>query len=589
MSSNTRDSASSKASTGQETAFSVIDKPTFFGSLILLLSVTIPLIIWPDQGAQWVAAAKDFVTSKLGVLYLLLGVGAGGFMVYIMFSDIGQIKLGEPEEKPEFSPVSWAAMLFCAGIGASILYWSMIEWVYYYQAPPFHIEGETPEAAKWAAAYGIFHWGPLAWAIYLIPAVPIAYFYYVRNHSVLKISEALMPVIGEKMAHGWLGKIIDISFIFGMLGGGATTLGLAAPMINEGVHELFGVPKSLTTQVVVLITCTAIFGYSAYVGLKKGIKLLSDINFWLAVGLLLFIFVVGPTLFMANTGLDALGRVLSNIIKMATWLEPFAEFNGFQNTHFPQDWTIFYWAWWLVFAPSVGLFIARISRGRTIRTMVAGSMFFGTMGCFLFFMVMGNYGLYLQLSGELDVVSILNQESPTAAIFAMLHTLPLDYIVIFVFTLLALIFTATTFDSISYILAAVVQKEVDEEPLRWNRLFWAFALSFMPIVLMFVGGLETLQTASIIGGVPLLAVALMLCIAIVRAANYDMRYQPDYSVKEINIGEFPDDDPWSEEGTWDIDEEGEEREGETPIAAKPKQRSPKDHVEGDPHSRPSRL
>ncbi len=589
MSSNTRDAASSKAIIKQEGAFSVIDKPTFFGSLILLLSVTIPLIIWPDQGAQWVAVAKDFVTSKLGVLYLLLGVGAGGFMVYIMFSDIGQIKLGDPEEKPEFSPVSWAAMLFCAGIGASILYWSMIEWVYYYQAPPFHIEGETPEAAKWAAAYGIFHWGPLAWAIYLIPAVPIAYFYYVRNHSVLKISEALMPVIGEKMAHGWLGKIIDISFIFGMLGGGATTLGLAAPMINEGVHELFGVPKSLTTQVLVLVTCTAIFGYSAYVGLKKGIKLLSDINFWLAIGLLLFIFVVGPTLFMANTGLDALGRVLSNIIKMATWLEPFAEFNGFQNTHFPQDWTIFYWAWWLVFAPSVGLFIARISRGRTIRTMVAGSIFFGTMGCFLFFMVMGNYGLYLQLSGELDVVSILNQESPTAAIFAMLHTLPLDYIVIFVFTLLALIFTATTFDSISYILAAVVQKEVDEEPLRWNRLFWAFALSFMPIVLMFVGGLETLQTASIIGGVPLLAVALMLCIAIVRAANYDMRYQPDYSVKEINIGEFPDDDPWSEEGTWDIDEEGEESDGQTPIAAKPKQRPPKGHVEGDPHSRPSRL
>ena len=186
-------------------------------------------------------------------------------------------------------------------------------------------------------------------------------------------------------------------------------------------------------------------------------------------------------------------------------------------------------------------------------------------------------------------MSILNQESPTAAIFAMLHTLPLDYMVIFVFTLLALIFTATTFDSISYILAAVVQKEVDEEPLRWNRLFWAFALSFMPIVLMFVGGLETLQTASIIGGVPLLAVALMLCIAIVRAANYDMRYQPDYSVKEINIGEFPDDNPWSEEGTWDIDEEGEESDGETPIAAKPKQRPPKGHVEGDPHSRPSRL
>ena len=204
---------------------------------------------------------------------------------------------------------------------------------------------------------------------------------------------------------------------------------------------------------------------------------------------------------------------------------------------------------------------------------------------------MGNYGLYLQLSGELDVVTILNQQSPTAAIFAMLHTLPLDYLVIFVFTLLALIFTATTFDSISYILAAVVQKEVDEEPLRWNRLFWAFALSFMPIVLMFVGGLETLQTASIIGGVPLLAVALLLCISIVRAANYDMRYQLDYSIKEINIGEFPDDDPWSEEGSWDIEESevGNKSEEDVPIAAKPRPRKPKKHIEGDPHSKPSRL
>ncbi|TVU71857.1 MULTISPECIES: BCCT family transporter [Cobetia] len=568
---------------GVRNSFDMIDKPTFFGSIFLLLAVTVPLLIFPEQGALWVAAAKDFVTTKLGVLYLLLGVGAGGFMIYIIFSDIGQIKLGEPEEKPEFSIISWAAMLFCAGIGASILYWSMIEWVYYYQAPPFHIEGGTPEAAKWAAAYGIFHWGPLAWAIYLIPAVPIAYFYYVRHHSVLKISEALMPVLGEKLARGWLGKLVDVTFIFGMLGGGATTLGLAAPMINEGVHELFGVPKTLTTQIIVLLVCTSLFGYSAFVGLKKGIKLLSDINFWLAISLLLFIFIAGPTLFMANTGLDALGRVLSNIIHMATWLEPFAEFQGFEDTHFPQNWTIFYWAWWLVFAPSVGLFIARISRGRTIRVMVAGSMFFGTLGCFLFFMVLGNYGLYLQLSGTLDVVSILNEQSPTAAIFAMLHTLPLDYLVIFAFTLLALIFTATTFDSISYILAAVVQKEVDEEPMRWNRLFWAFALSFMPIVLMFVGGLDTLQTASIIGGVPLLLVAVLLCISIVRAAHYDLRYQPDYSVKEINIEEFPADDPWSEDGSWELPE------SDIPAAGKPTADGPKDHIEGDPHSRPSRL
>ncbi|WP_299586954.1 BCCT family transporter [uncultured Microbulbifer sp.] len=545
----------------------------------MLLLVTVPLVIFPDVGAAWVLTAKKFVTDQLGVFYLLLGVGAILFMVYIVFSDIGQIKLGTAEEDPEFSTVSWASMLFCSGIGASILYWSMVEWVYYYQTPPFQVEGGTPEAARWAVAYGIFHWGPLAWSIYLIPALPIAYFYYVRNHSVLKISEALMPVLGEERAKGGIGKFVDVLFIFGMLGGGATTLGIAAPLITEGAHELFGVPRDLTTQVLVLMLCTLIFGYSAFVGLKNGIRALSNVNMWLSVTLLAFVFLVGPTLFMLNTGLDALGRVLDNIFHMASWTEPFAQFERFPDTHFPQDWTIFYWAWWLVFAPSVGLFIARISRGRTIKAMVVGSIFFGTLGCFLFFMVLGNYGVYLQFSGELDVVQMLNQEGATAAIFAILKTLPASKLVILVYTVLALIFTATTFDSISYILAAVVQKEVDEEPARWNRVFWAFALSVMPVTLMFLGGLDTLQTASVIGGVPLLIVALLLSVSIVKAAQYDLRFQPDYEEKEIYIEDFPEDDPWSKEGDWELPTESSH--GVT--------HNDKPHVEGDPGSHPSRL
>ncbi|MDX1498472.1 MAG: BCCT family transporter [Woeseiaceae bacterium] len=529
----------------------LIEKPTFFGALGLLLAVTLPLVVFPEQGAAWVNVAREVLTDQLGFLYLALGAGAGIFMLFIAFSDIGRISLGHPDEKPEFSTISWAAMLFCAGIGASILYWGTIEWAYYYQAPPFQVEARSVEAARWAAAYGIFHWGPLAWSIYLIPALPIAYFYYVRDRNVLKVSEALLPVLGEKMAHGKTGIIVDVLFVFGMLGGGATTLGLAAPLINEGAHELFGAPRGLTTQILVLLVCTSIFGASAYAGLRKGIQRLSNINLWLALGLLAFVFVAGPTVFMANTGLDALGRVLSNVVHMATWTEPFAGLDGFEDTHFPQDWTIFYWAWWLAFAPSVGLFIARISRGRTIREMVIGSIFFGTLGCFLFFMCLGNFGLYLQLSGQLDVLEILNTVSPTAAIFAILNELPFRYLVIGVYTLLAVIFTATTFDSISYILASVVQRKIDIEPMRWNRLFWAFALSFMPIVLLLLGGLETLQTASIVGGAPLLVVALLLSIAMVKVARFDLRHQSHFDHGKIHVTEFPHADPWSEVGSWE--------------------------------------
>ncbi|PKF78985.1 choline transporter [Vibrio sp. vnigr-6D03] len=528
--------------------FSLIDKPTFFGAIALLTLITIPLILFPIEGAHWISIAKSFMTDKLGFLYLTLGISAFFFMIYVVFSDMGQIKLGEADEKPEFATASWAAMLFCGGIGASILYWGCIEWAYYYQSPPFQLEAGSEEAVRWAATYGIFHWGPIAWSIYLIPALPIAYFFYVRKQPVLKVSSALMPVLGEARTQKAPGKIIDVLFIFGLLGGAATTLGLAAPLIGEGLNQLFGIPQNTYSQIGVLLVCTAIFAYSSYAGMEKGIKILSNINFWGAMGLLAFVLAVGPTIFMLETGLDSLGRMLSNFFTMATWAEPFGGYGSFDNTHFPQDWTIFYWAWWLVFAPSMGLFVARISRGRTIKQMVTGSIFFGSLGCFMFFMILGNYGLSLQLSGELDVVAILNAEGATKAIFAMLNALPFNKVVIAVFTLLCIIFTATTFDSISYILASVVQNNVSEEPMRWNRMFWAFTLSFLPTVLMFLGGLSTLQTAAIVGGLPLLVISVMLMVSAVRATSLDIRHQEDYVEPTINIEDLPDMDPWSSEG-----------------------------------------
>ncbi|MEE4383683.1 MAG: BCCT family transporter [Pseudomonadales bacterium] len=528
--------------------FHLIDRTTFFGALTLLLAVVIPLVLWPEQGAEFVALAKAFMTDRLGGLYLLLGLAALFFMIYVVFSDIGNIKLGAPGERPEFGTASWAAMLFCGGIGASILYWAPIEWAYYYRDPPFQVAPGSEQAVRWAATYGAFHWGLIAWSIYLIPALPIAYFFYVRHRPVLKISTALMPVLGERRAQGRLGQLVDVLFIFGLLGGGATTLGLAAPLVNEGLSVLTGIPKTVGTQIAVLLVCTALFAYSAYAGLDKGIKVLSNINFWGAAGLLAFVFLVGPTVFMFETGLDSLGRMLTHFFEMAAWAEPFGGYAEFADTHFPQDWTIFYWAWWLVFAPSMGLFIARISRGRTIKQMVVGSIFFGSLGCFLFFMVLGNYGLYLQLSGTLDVVGMLTEDDPTGAIYAMLDTLPLGRLVIVLFTLLAVVFTATTFDSISYILASVVQRRVEGEPLRWNRLFWAFALSLMPTTLLFLGGLETLQTAAIVGGLPLLVIAVLLAAAAVRAAGFDLLHHPEYVNPVINIEELPEIDPWSEEG-----------------------------------------
>ena len=525
-----------------------IDKFTFFGTLFILIAVTLPLVVFPEQGADWVAATKTFVTNKLGGAYLAFGVLSLVFVTYICCSDIGNIKLGKAEDDIEFKTGSWAAMMFCGGIGASILYWGILEWMYYYQGPPFGLEPGSTEAIRWASTYGLFHWGPVAWAIYLVPAISIAYFAHVRNSPILKVSQSLMPLFGERFAKSNWGKLVDIFFVFGMIGGGATTLGLASPMITEGLHELFGTPNSLGVQLAVLLVTTMIFAYSAYQGLRGGIQFLSNINFYMAIGFLIFVLVCGPTVFILNTGLESIGRSLTQMISMMTWTEAFGEFeqHGFRNTHFPQDWTVFYWAWWLVFAPTIGLFIAKISKGRTIRQMAVGSIFFGSLGCAVFFVILGNYGMHLQLSGKLDVISILNNQSPNAAIFAVLKTLPMPQLVIATFIVLAVIFTATTFDSISYILASVVQHEVDDEPHRWNRLFWAFALCFMPAVLMFIGGLSTLQTASIFAGAPLLLIMSLIMLSTIRAAKYDLHYQPDYSLSTIHIEELPDNAPWEQ-------------------------------------------
>ena len=525
-----------------------IDKFTFFGTLFILIAVTLPLVVFPEQGAEWVAATKTFVTNKFGGAYLAFGVLSLVFVTYICCSDIGNIKLGKAEDDIEFKTGSWAAMMFCGGIGASILYWGILEWMYYYQGLQFGLEPGSTEAIRWASTYGLFHWGPVAWAIYLVPAISIAYFAHVRNSPILKVSQSLMPLFGERFAKSNWGKLVDIFFVFGMIGGGATTLGLASPMITEGLHELFGTPNSLMVQLSVLLVTTMIFAYSAYQGLRGGIQFLSNINFYMAIGFLIFVLVCGPTVFILNTGLESIGRSLTQMISMMTWTEAFGEFkeHGFKNTHFPQDWTVFYWAWWLVFAPTIGLFIAKISKGRTIRQMAVGSIFFGSLGCAVFFVILGNYGMYLQLSGELDVISILNNQSPNAAIFAVLKTLPMAKAVIAVFITLAVIFTATTFDSISYILASVVQHEVDDEPHRWNRLFWAFALCFMPAVLMFIGGLSTLQTASIFAGAPLLLIMSLIMLSTIRAAKYDLHYQPDYSLSTIHIEELPDNAPWEQ-------------------------------------------
>ncbi|MEB6237402.1 BCCT family transporter [Staphylococcus gallinarum] len=502
----------------------VVDWTTFIGTVVVLLFAVIPMIVFPKASQEVITNLNKAVSNSLGSVYLLLGLVIFGFVLYIAFGKYGNVTLGKATDKPEFNNFSWASMLFCAGIGSDILYWGVIEWAYYYQVPPHDGKGMTDSALEYATTYGMFHWGPIAWSIYVLPALPIGYLVFIKKKPIFKISQACRPIL-KGQTDKFLGKVVDIVFIFGLLGGAATSLALGVPLISAGIERLTGLDgHNMVMRTIILLLITLVFGISSYSGLKKGIQVLSDVNVWISLLLLAFVFIVGPTVFIMETTVTSFGDMLKNFFQMATWLEPFGGIGGRKDTNFPQQWTIFYWSWWIVYAPFIGLFIARISKGRTLKEIILGTIGYGTLGCIMFFGIFGNFAVYLQISGQFNVINFLNSHSAESTIIEVMHQLPFPNVIVILFLIAAFLFLVTTFDSASYILAAATQKKVIGEPLRANRLFWAFALSLLPYSLMLVGGehaLDVLKTASILASVPLIAIFVIMMISFMRTLEGD--------------------------------------------------------------------
>ncbi len=488
-----------------------VDWPSFVISAAVLLATSIPLFIWPEASAAMLESLYSWVASEFGVLYLLGSVAAIGFLVWLALSRFGRVRLGG--DSPEFSEISWVGMLFCAGVGAGLLYWCGIEWGYYYDAPPFGAEPRSVEAAEWASTYGLFHWGFTAWALYCLPAIAIAYPYYTKKLDILRFSVGCHWFLKGR-EHGALARTIDTLFMIAMLGGAASSLGFSTPMIAATLGWLFGIDPDDTLEIAVVFLCISLFAVSVWLGLRKGIKRLSDINVGLAFGLLVFILVFGPTAFLLKTSLNSLGVMADNFLRMSFWTDPFTE------SGFVESWTIFYWAWWIAFAPYVGLFVTRISKGRTIRQVVFGMLVWGSLGSWLFYMVMGNYALFLELEGLVDFTGIMNSVNGSAAIVAMLETLPLAAIAIGVFSVVAIIFAATTYDSASYTLAssATLHLAAGDDPARWHRVFWAFALGVMPVALMLMdAALRPIQVVLLVVSLPILLVGIVMSVSLVRS------------------------------------------------------------------------
>jgi BCCT family betaine/carnitine transporter len=510
-----------------------LDRLIFFGSVLIIFSLCIPLALFPKQGAEMLGAAFNYLTQNFGIFYVVGSVATVGFLGFIAFSRHGAIRLGD--EAPDFSTASWFAMLFCGGIGTSVLYWGSVEWAYYFQTPPFAVEPKSAEALRWAGSYPIFHWGIMGWAFYCLPGVAVAYSYYVRGVKSLRLSDACEPIIG-KHSRGVLGRTIDLLFVVGLVGACSTGIALAVPLIGMSVADLFSLDReawgfSLDLFVIFVVTC--VFASSVWLGLEKGIKRLSDLNIIMAIFLLAFILIAGPTLFMVEMGFDSLGHMAQNFIRMSTWTDPLG------TSNFVESWTVFYWAWWLALGPYMGIFITKISKGRTLKQLILGCVCFGTLGCFLFFSILGNYAAYLELNGLFPVLETLETHGPPALIVAVLGTLPMSSLILVVFTLVCVIFAATSYDSASYTLAASATKSLDsnEHPARWHRVFWAFLLGVLPITLVYLGGLEPLKSAVTLVSVPLYAVIVLLTLSMwksIKQAEKDKARSSDASLSEVS-------------------------------------------------------
>ncbi len=483
------------------------DKTIFYGSLTVLLLLVAPMLIYSQASYDILLKIKVSIENNFGSIYQYLTVIVMVFIAWLAISKYGDIKLGEGPY--HFDTFSWASMLFAAGVATGVLYWGLIEWAYYIDAPPFGIKPRSPLAIEYAATYGMFHWGIAGWAFYCIPTIAMGYVYHVKKVPFLRISKACEPILGS-YSDGIIGKIIDILFMVGLLFSSGTSMGLGTPMISASIQSLFGVSESFLLNVLVILFCATIFSVSVYLGLKKGIRRLSNFNTVFAFVFLAFVLLSGPTVFILKMSLNSFGLMTQEFIRMLTWTEPVTD------TRFVEDWSIFYWSWWIAVGPFNGVFISKISGGRSIRQIISGALFFGSIGCAVFYCILGNYAMELELSGIYMTTEAISAGKAAHAIPSIIGSLPGGKITLLIFCLMSITFMATTFDSTSYALASCATNnlEAEDDPPGWQRLFWAFALVLLPLSLIYVGGLDTIKFAVLSSALPLIIVYVLMGLSI---------------------------------------------------------------------------
>ncbi|WP_425824881.1 BCCT family transporter [Streptomyces fractus] len=481
--------------------------------LILVLAVVVWALLWPGSFSSASSAVLGEVLTNFDWLFVLAADTFLVLAVWLVFSRFGRIRLGKDSDRPEFSRLAWIAMMFSAGMGIGLMFYGVGEPLQHYMDPGPGAEaiGQTTNAAQSALEYSLFHWTLTPWAIYGVAALALAYSCF-RKGRGNTMSAAFVPFIGERRARGWLGKVIDLLAVFATVFGTATSLGIGTLQVAQGLDITTGITQTEAVEMIIIIALTAAFAASAFSGLNKGVKWLSTLNVILAALLMMFVFLFGPTTYILDTIPASVGGYLDNLIPMATRTD------AFSDPSWMGSWTIFYWAWWISWAPFVGTFIARISKGRTIREFLVGVLLVPSGATVVWFCVMGGTGLHL---AEQNVTAVVNSASDAeASLFAVLDQLPFGAVTSVLAMILVMTYFITSADSASLVMGSLTSRGA-LHPRRWLVVTWGLVMSTAAAALLLAGGLDALQSATIVVALPFVLVLLGMCAALVRELRAD--------------------------------------------------------------------
>lgn len=489
-------------------------KSPFYIAIVLVLMFLCIGVLNADGLYKVVGKIEDFTSTQFGWFYLLTTSGIMIFLIILAFSKFGKIKLGKPDDKPEFNNFTWFAFLFSTGTGIGLVFYGVAEPLIHYNAPPIG-EGGTLESATVGLRYAFFHYGLNAWTIFACVGLALAYFRYKKGTSGL-FSSMFYPIFGDKV-NGPLGKAIDTLVILATVFGVATSLGFGTVQIGGGINYLFpSIDNNYFTQVSIIGIATVFFLLSSLRGLRKGMKYFSEINIILSLILLIFIFIVGNPSFIMNVLVNGTGDYFSNLLKTSFFIEPFDT----DSNMWVQGWTVFYWAWYISWAPYVGSFIARVSKGRTIREFIIGTLIAPTIFGIIWFSVFGGTGLKLQMLEGVDLVGVINNMGVEYALFAMLENYP----IVIGTSILAIVLLFTYFiasaDSATYILS-MQSSDGLAEPINSTKIIWGVVISSSAAVLLYVGGLPALRDTMIITALPVVILMILMQICLIKAIKQD--------------------------------------------------------------------